>query len=194
MVKLPPLINETTGLAYPPAPLDCLEECRFASKQACFVDRHRLYFSRAIYEANGPNSPENKLRSDPFNIVPLPRCQHEKFHKNYDGPEIPDPEVIDAFLQESDLLRKLGVTAINLACLELEVDPTKFRPLKLMHIARHRRSFERRHNNLTETIEELKPRLEVVEIIPVQVIIDPFRHLYRKAPQEVKSRARQLIA
>ncbi len=132
MGLLPAEIDKN-GLALPPTSTDCLgEDCSITNKGGqCYSDRHHLYFYKSRYIAKGHQSLSYQLRQDPFNIIWIARCRHDQLHNTQDGPYIPGDDVMERFLDESALLRDLGVSAIRLASLELDLDfNNKFRPYR----------------------------------------------------------------
>ena len=101
---------ETTeyGLVLQPSPeeLEYLRLFQVPKKRPDMVERHHLYWPRSLYF-------ESKLATDfrehYFNSMWILHEDHTSIHKKYDGVPIPPEDVMDAFLDEAELLVELGI-------------------------------------------------------------------------------------
>ncbi|MHB1865195.1 MAG: hypothetical protein ACYCPS_03475 [Candidatus Saccharimonadales bacterium] len=194
MKYLPAEIN-LYGLALPPTSTDCLgEECDITRKDGrCFSDRHHLYFYKERFNADGPKSLAYKLRQDPFNIIWIARCRHNNIHQTHEGPYIPGVDVMARFLEEAELLRELGVSAIRLASLELDLDfDNNFKPYATK---------DAKWQWLPELIERQRAKVSdlgelatIIEVVPPEFTSNPFRVAYRNAPPDVVQHAAKHLA
>lgn len=76
----------------------------------CFVDRHHIYHSRIKFSQGLAKD----FRDRPENIIWLPRCRHDDYHKKFSEVPMPRDDVMASFVDESLLLSRLGVLASSL--------------------------------------------------------------------------------
>ena len=65
------------------------EKLRASHLRRSFIDRHHLYFPKYAFKEAGPLASE--FREHRFNIVNLPRRQHDRLHRRYAGALIKNP-------------------------------------------------------------------------------------------------------
>lgn len=105
------------GLIVPPTA--ATSEKRFLPAResgVAFSSWHHIYWPKKVFRAAGQLACE--FRSHPFNIISLPRFQHDEYHARYDNPVvvrypgeiIPSDDVMRAFLDEADMLVGLDVS------------------------------------------------------------------------------------
>lgn len=105
------------GLIIPPTP--ATSEKRFLPARdngLAFSSWHHIYWPKKVFRTAGQLACE--FRNHPFNLISLPRFQHDEYHARYDDPVvtkypgeiIPSSEVMRAFLDEADMLVSLDVS------------------------------------------------------------------------------------
>jgi len=107
------------GLVIPPSRRDCFgEACPVAEQQdACFVDRHHLYFPAANRNLT-PIALEFGLCAD--NIIWIARCAHNRYHDQHYRAFMPSEEVMATFIDESRLKQDY-FSLLRLIDIKLEV-------------------------------------------------------------------------
>jgi hypothetical protein len=156
----------------------------------CFVSGHHLYFYKEVFERQGPESLPYKLRNNPFNTIPIARCQHNKYERLYLPPAIPEDDIINDFLHQADFLRNLGDAAINLAHIEINLDNlySGIKPER-HRIPRLSEEFDEGFEN----IRELGKQALKLDLLPQRTIMNPFDHIYLDADQPVREAAIQIV-
>lgn len=86
------------------------------------VDRHHLYWPRAVYQAD-PLA--RAFRKSPFNVVWISRVDHEDIHRLYDGVPVPDVDVMEGYLDEAKFLKDLNRTVKEARRLETALGEAK---------------------------------------------------------------------
>jgi hypothetical protein len=159
-------------------------------RKGCFVSGHHLYFYKEVYESAGPDSLPSLLRNDKFNIIPIARCQHNKYEKLYLPPAIPEDGTIIDFLRQADFLRGLGFAAINLAHIEINLDNLD----SGIMLERHRiPQLSEEFDEGYENIRELGKQALKLELLPQRTIMNPFDHIYLDEDQAVREAAIQIV-
>lgn len=104
---------EPTRVPVPPRKRDCVgEECPYRETKDCRPSRHHLFFEHLAYLSLG--HPYDKLVKDPHAIVSIARCRHSStypsaWHNLYSYTELPKVEIAERWIEESEILQKLGV-------------------------------------------------------------------------------------
>lgn len=97
------------GLVLPPSAQD-LEYLRLFKPhnrhKPDFVERHHLYWPRLYYRSSELAS---KFRDHRFNSIWINMQDHDNLHKEYDGVPFPKEEIMYAFLNEAEILDRLGI-------------------------------------------------------------------------------------
>lgn len=110
---IPAPFYEPTLTPVPPRKRHCVgDECPFLESQDCYPTRHHLFFEHAGYLALG--YPYDKLVKDRHSIVNIARCRHTStyltaWHNMYSYTVLPTEEVAERYVEESEVLQKLGV-------------------------------------------------------------------------------------
>jgi hypothetical protein len=159
-------------------------------RKGCFVSGHHLYFFKEDFERQGPDSFPFLLRNNPFNIIPIARCQHNKYEKLYLPPPIPEDGIIIEFLHQADFLRSLGDAAINLANIEINLENLD----NGIMLERHRiPQLTEEFDESFENIRELGKQALKLGLLPQRTIMNPFDHIYLDEDQSVREEAIQIV-
>jgi hypothetical protein len=133
------------------------------------------------------------MRHDPFNITWITRCRHDQIHKTQEAAYIPAQDVMERFLDEANLLRDLGVSAIRLASLELDLDfDNNFKPYKPKQLKGQ--SILEQMEIQKEKVSNYGRLIAVMEVLPPQFIDNPLRVVYTQAPSNVVQSATEYLA
>jgi hypothetical protein len=156
----------------------------------CFLSYHHLYFYQDLYESGGPDSLLFRLRNDPFNRIPIARCQHDLYEELYLPPEFPKDSVIIEYLHQAGILRGLGDAAMTLARNEINLD--NLHNSAVPEWTRMRQLREK-CNKSYEEIRELGKTVVDLELLPHQTKMNPFDHIYLENDQSEREVAIQIV-
>lgn len=143
------------------------------------MSSHHEYFFKRLYEDEGPDSPKSRLRNNPFNVISLPLCVHEERHDTYDWPRFPKETVINEFLEQANVLTRLGDAAILLA--RLTQSPDELQISGDSHIERLNMGHER--------VAGLGKRVLQMNLLPAEAVSNPFDYTHLRAPQDIRELA-----
>lgn len=106
------------GLVVPPQQLECQpSQCEVVAKfDRCFIDRHHLYWPHRKFSSSPLAA---AFRAQRFNSINLHRCQHNDLHRRFDESAMPSSDLMASFLDEAELLERLGVVLGALESIEL---------------------------------------------------------------------------
>lgn len=156
----------------------------------CFLSYHHLYFYKELYESGGPDSLHYLLRNDPFNRIPIARCQHDLYEELYLPPEFPKDSVIIEHLRQAGILRWLGDAAMTLARNEINLD--NLHNSAIPEWTRMRLLREKCDRSYEE-IRELGKIVVGLELLPYETIMNPFNHIYLENDQSEREAAIQIV-
>lgn len=169
-MNLRPNPTDSLGLVKIPRARDCIgEECPIAARRGhCFTDWHHLYYPFGKFVTNGLLV--KAFHDDRHNTVAMARCRHNSVlktaqHTRYDFSLIPPLDVMVTFLDESAVLRDLGVTVKNMArivkTLTAEDMRTKTnKPEQSMHWLLY----------FQDVFQDLRIKMEQFEVVPGAVV------------------------
>ncbi|HUD05834.1 MAG TPA: hypothetical protein VMR18_02905 [Candidatus Saccharimonadales bacterium] len=201
---VPAPTDDETGLALLPTSTECLgDKCTLANTPlGCYDDLHHLYFWRRTYEKDGPGSLYWRLRHNPFNVIEIARCQHDRIHDQYTPVEFPEPEIVREFFQQSGGLKHFANFTLETARYSLDFNELRWgtisrnrgleprrNPAQLMRLG-HLAKIRDRH---LDRVEQLASHLQDADLLQHAVIINPFVHIGKTEPPPVRRRALHIV-
>lgn len=168
------------GLIIPPTA--ATSEKRLVSAREnglAFTSWHHIYWPKRVFQAAGQLACQ--FRSSPFNVIALPRFQHNEYHARYDesvvrrypGEIIPPEDVMATFLDEADLLIGLDVSmrAVDM------IDDALYEG-RVKHINKAEDNKEAHLEKVAKSIGEIASgRLEIISLKYVNSKLGKIQHL-----------------
>jgi len=143
------------GLVLPP---DALRYSITKPAKGDGISRHHLYWPECNYKAD--NGLAVRFREHKFNSIWLLRSDHDKIHENYDGVPVPHPYVMEAYLEEANLLETLNVTVTDVGRLDQAIEQRV--------INKWERAWAQRQQKI-ETINRTLEQLKEPQIVPTEI-------------------------
>lgn len=165
-------VTNDLGLALPPPFTDCVpddEHERYIGEQDCFLDDHHMHFTRVMYDTH-PDARVRQFGQHEFNRILMPRCRHVQWHEWVpNGIPIPRIEVIDAFLDEAQVLKELGIVTRKLVDIEVSLLGDSPKAI-IRRFGRDESRYRESYQEFAEAGLELTTRVQTLEVVPEHVV------------------------
>ncbi|HMS50492.1 MAG TPA: hypothetical protein PKA02_03615 [Candidatus Saccharibacteria bacterium] len=152
------------GLVLPPSP-DELEYIRYIKpppRKPNGVERHHLYWPRAIYSSGLSRS----FRDHPFNSVWIMHGDHTEMHAAHDGVPRPKHDIMKAFMRKAVMVEEINTCINGIAAIDAAFEEGRVHRVAVVEAHR-----QEKLQRIYDALERVS-RLEAIQCVAADLTVN----------------------